>query len=268
MKNEIKVIAVHNGVFHADDVAAVALAKMLINANIKVVRSRNLEELQAADLVVDVGETSFDHHGIRAETCGECWPGIRHCGVTLLAEHFGWMKNPALRRVLCATAAHDNAQERPASLRLAGALDFVRFLNPTWGQGEDEDACFEYAVRLATDILENVIAEGDAELAAASKVEQLRKDALAGATILEIPAGLPGWKAALASTDAKFVIYESKGSWYLQAVPPPEDLRAQKISIVDPLKGATFIFCHASGYLAAWRDRAEALAAAHDLLQR
>ncbi|MHC1747151.1 MAG: MYG1 family protein [Cellulosilyticaceae bacterium] len=57
----MKKMAVHNGVFHADDVFCVALMQS-IEENLKVVRTRDEAILATCDLVADVGNGSYDHH--------------------------------------------------------------------------------------------------------------------------------------------------------------------------------------------------------------
>jgi uncharacterized UPF0160 family protein len=54
MTEHAPVIATHNSNFHADDVFAVAALKQLY-PSAKVIRTRNLDELDQADIVLDVG---------------------------------------------------------------------------------------------------------------------------------------------------------------------------------------------------------------------
>ncbi|MEC8423725.1 MAG: MYG1 family protein, partial [Myxococcota bacterium] len=61
-------IATHSGPFHADDVLAVALLRTFVDADATVVRTRDLDRIADADVVVDVGGIydpdagRFDHH--------------------------------------------------------------------------------------------------------------------------------------------------------------------------------------------------------------
>lgn len=63
-----KIVAVHSGNFHPDDVFSVALLSILNNNKIKVIRTREVEEYSKADFVVDIGfeydpiRKKFDHH--------------------------------------------------------------------------------------------------------------------------------------------------------------------------------------------------------------
>lgn len=64
--NEKKIVT-HNGNFHADDVFSIAALKSIFTS-IKLIRTRDVELIAKADIVVDVGgehdaETDrFDHH--------------------------------------------------------------------------------------------------------------------------------------------------------------------------------------------------------------
>ena len=66
----LKTIVTHDGVFHADEVFATALIKLVAkssNNQIEVIRSRNPKMLQEhlaleTSIVIDVGNSEFDHH--------------------------------------------------------------------------------------------------------------------------------------------------------------------------------------------------------------
>lgn len=71
MKNT-KIIT-HNGVFHADEVFAVAILERFIGGNTEIIRTRDKSIIEVAknnvnDFVIDVGEAynadsnNFDHH--------------------------------------------------------------------------------------------------------------------------------------------------------------------------------------------------------------
>ena len=85
------IIATHNGKFHADDVFGVALLTQLF-PDAQVVRSRDKEVLDGADIVLDVGGTydaaarRFDHHQL---TSGARPSGILYSAFGLLWQHYG-----------------------------------------------------------------------------------------------------------------------------------------------------------------------------------
>ena len=92
MKNKKLCIAVHDGVFHADDVFAVAILK-IINEDIEIIRTRDDEVLATADMRLDVGgrynpETGdYDHHLVQG--AGERKNGIPYASCGLIWKHFG-----------------------------------------------------------------------------------------------------------------------------------------------------------------------------------
>ena len=87
MKNlsSCKRIAVHDGVFHADDVLCVALTS-ICNPKVEVIRTRSNELLATCDLVADVGRGKYDHHQKDVLRHPE---GFLYSGCGLLWEDFG-----------------------------------------------------------------------------------------------------------------------------------------------------------------------------------
>ncbi|MEG2301963.1 MAG: MYG1 family protein [Niameybacter sp.] len=81
----IKKMAVHNGVFHSDEVFGVAMMKGLY-PGIEVVRTRKEEVLATCDVVADVGEGRYDHHQMDKELRED---GIPYCAFGLLWRDFG-----------------------------------------------------------------------------------------------------------------------------------------------------------------------------------
>lgn len=83
-------IVTHNGVFHADEVFAVAVVQYL-NKDAYVVRSRDPEEIELADIVIDVGGVYdaergfFDHH----QRGGVIMSGRSYSAVGLVWKHYG-----------------------------------------------------------------------------------------------------------------------------------------------------------------------------------
>lgn len=67
IENKSPVVCTHDNVFHADEVLAIAIVR-LINPNVTIIRTRNEDVLQSADFRIDIGgkydpETGdFDHH--------------------------------------------------------------------------------------------------------------------------------------------------------------------------------------------------------------
>lgn len=86
-------VVTHNGRFHPDDVFAVATLQLVFQKshNIKIIRTRESEIIQKADIVVDVGgeydesENKFDHHQIGGA-------GVRDNGIPYASFGLVWKK--------------------------------------------------------------------------------------------------------------------------------------------------------------------------------
>jgi len=87
-----KTIATHNGSFHADDVFSIAAFK-LIDPSFTLVRTRDLELIAKADIVIDVGgeydadRNRFDHH--QRGGAGERENGIPYSSFGLIWQKYG-----------------------------------------------------------------------------------------------------------------------------------------------------------------------------------
>jgi len=91
----MKTIAVHSGKFHADDVFAAAILK-LIYPELKVIRTRNPEKLKDVDARVDVGgvydpkKMNYDHHQQGDGKFSEKKKnGIPYAAAGLIWKHYG-----------------------------------------------------------------------------------------------------------------------------------------------------------------------------------
>ena len=57
------VIGTHNGVFHSDEVVAVAILCLYhSDKNIRIIRTRDMKVLAQCNICVDVGGGEYDHH--------------------------------------------------------------------------------------------------------------------------------------------------------------------------------------------------------------
>ena len=91
-KVKLSTVAVHDGTFHADDVFALAILK-LVEPKIKIIRTREVDILKKVDIRVDVGRTynpktgDFDHH--QKEFTNKRPNNIPYASAGLIWQHFG-----------------------------------------------------------------------------------------------------------------------------------------------------------------------------------
>lgn len=157
-------VAVHNGVFHADDVYSIALLRELAkvcNFDLKVIRTRDKDVLASADMRVDVGmkyseETlDFDHHQNDASLLQE--EGVKHAAFGLLCkwcltkEFLGIFKP----KYVLGLEHQDNTggtHEKYASIG-----HFIHAFLPSYEEDVTFDEMFDEAVAVASTILQRCI---------------------------------------------------------------------------------------------------------------
>lgn len=220
-------ITVHDGTFHADDVAAVALIELLCSstgsAQPRIIRTR--DESKFEGLIVDVGEGLFDHHGKQAGTDDD---GVPYSGVSRVWE---WLiRNNDLefsrphqlfkQRVLDPLSKIDNGQALDSGE--VSLFTFVPVFNPGYGDEDKLEQAFSNAVRVAREIIlgawQKCQADARGEEALAAVVEEAKTK-----YVVDVPVGLDSlWPRALSETKAVFVIISAPdGTHYVQCVPEP-----------------------------------------------
>lgn len=84
------IIATHDGTFHADETTACAILTYLFE-NHSIIRSRDEEELEKADIIIDVSQKNddkhFDHHSKEFTLCRE--NGVKYATAGLMWKKFG-----------------------------------------------------------------------------------------------------------------------------------------------------------------------------------
>jgi uncharacterized UPF0160 family protein len=90
--NKMKIVATHDGSFHADEVFAIAILKM-VYPKIKIIRTRDPKEYSKANYLVDIGlkynpkKGYFDHH--QKEGAGKRKNQVPYSSAGLVWKHFG-----------------------------------------------------------------------------------------------------------------------------------------------------------------------------------
>jgi uncharacterized UPF0160 family protein len=88
-----KILVTHNGTFHTDDLFATATLSILLNGNIKVIRTRDPKIIESADYVYDVGgenipeKNRFDHH--QKGGAGKREDGVPYAAFGLVWKTYG-----------------------------------------------------------------------------------------------------------------------------------------------------------------------------------
>jgi uncharacterized UPF0160 family protein len=289
-------VATHPGNFHADDVFAIAALRLAAARDgeaVEVVRTRDAAAQAAADARVDVGGRDdpatgdFDHH--QKGGAGERANGIRYASFGLVWRHVGARLTGSDEaaasideRLVQGVDANDTGQTIMESLvdgvRPMTVSGIIAALNPAWDEDltpEEEDARFEEAVALATQVLERQLAGS----AAFHRARQLVVDAIGRAEdprLIELDRNMP-WRETVVegAPEALLVLYPKSDGWAMQAVPVQAgsfDNRLDLPSAWAGLSGAELaaatgvddaIFAHAAGFYASAGSREGIIALAN-----
>jgi uncharacterized UPF0160 family protein len=270
-------IATHSGNFHADDVFAVAVLK-LIYPEAEVVRTRDQEIIQSADLVVDVGgvyepeKGRFDHHqegggGIRPN-------GIPYASFGLVWKEYGeklsGSKEAALiieEKLVMPVDGPDNGVSISKSLYDGvSEYDISDFLQSYQDYSNNDESYFYQTflmvVEIASRLLEREIAKAHNKIEAISKVNEALERSEDG-RIVVLEETLP-WKSVLIPLPQVLFVVGPRpdGRWGVMAVPKSFDGFELKKSLPESWGGKTdqelvditgvqdAVFCHRALFMA------------------
>lgn len=286
-------VATHNGTFHADDCFAYAILKAAHAGEVTLVRSRDLEVLDKADVVFDVGgscdpaEGRYDHHmrdkplrdnGEPFSSAGLVWRDYGIRAVKALAPAATDAEAAEVAAMLdCGLIRDIDLMDNGAMTPTPGHFSTVlEAFNPSFAEpGRDENEAFAEAAALAKAVLARAIARAHAAVLAAETVAAAAR-AAEDTRIIVLDTRVP-WEDAvfdLGLTSALYVVRPAGKQWTVSAVPPertsfaqrkplPEawgGLRDEDFARVSGVPDATF--CHPARFVcgATSRDGAVALA--------
>lgn len=223
-------VVTHNGNFHADDVFSVAALRSIF-PSFKLIRTRDLDIIAKADIVLDVGgeynpDTGrFDHHqrggagersnGIPFSSFGLIWQkyGVEICqGNQEVAKSIDSGLVSTIDAIDC---GHVEGVATGISLSQT-----ISMFNPTWQEDSHFDECFDEAVEFASRVLARFIASANGGISAKGIVAKAIENA-EDPRVIVLEKYTP-WKTTVhnLSEDALYVVYPSQtGQWRIQTVP-------------------------------------------------
>ncbi len=268
-----KTIATHNGNFHADDVFSVAALKQ-IYPSFNLIRTRDLELINKADIVIDVGGEydadagRFDHH--QRGGAGERENGIPYSSFGLIWQKYGLticegnqeVANSVDAGLVSTIDAIDCGHVEGVSKGISLSQTISMF-NPTWQEDGNFDSCFDEAVDFASLVLSRFIATANGGISAKEIVAKAIADA-EDPRVIVLDKYTP-WKRTVhaLSEVALYMVYPSpSGQWRIQTVPVEPGSFEDRKPLPKPwaglsdnaLKDATGIddamFCHNGLFIA------------------
>lgn len=292
------VVATHDGVFHADDVCAVA-ALMLVYPDATVIRTRDAARLASADIVVDVGGAydaehgRYDHHqkgraggrenGVLYSAFGLVW---RHYAVRVMAslgvpeEHLDAVGQAVDRGLVQPIDATDNGQDLyeggkavfPGVAEVALSSVLSGF-NPSWHvANKDFDGAFGRAVEFAQAILRNAVLSALGEAMAKAVVRPAIHQSDDGPVVVLDQFAPWGDQVRDEAPAALFCVFPSEtGTWMVQAVNAKAGTFESRRLLPESwagLRDGAFsahvgledgVFCHPGRFICGAKSKASAL---------
>lgn len=246
----------HGGIFHADDVFASALLRIL-NPDIVILRGNVVPE-GFDGILYDIGFGKFDHHqtdrlfrqnGIPYAAFGLLW---KEFGCLLLTEEDARSFDKEFVQQIDLS---DNTGE------YCEVSQIIYDFNPLWDEEITLKERFWDAVDFAQTILNNRIRQIQARRKAKSMVMKFMEEQEGPILIMD---QFYPWKDVVCASNKLYVIYPSARSGYMiQAVPQSPEVITLKKAFPVEWRGktpkelqeatgiSTFSFCHLSGFICA-----------------
>ena len=225
-------VTVHGGCFHGDDVACVALLK-LVHKEVKVLRKFKVDDTETSDYVLDIGRVDkvtenqvfLDHH-----QGPELMEGteIKQCAFSKLIERMidpsdKLFKKHLYNDLVLPVSAQDNGQNYAEFGLVPSPLTFVNAMGLSWKDDQKlNDNRFNEVVDIAIVVIKNIIKNIEDKIEAIDEISAAIKKV--EGCVLVLDRYLP-WTDTIIEYNAgdpkiKLIIYPSnRGGFNVQVVP-------------------------------------------------
>ena len=259
----VKIINVHPGIFHADDVMTVALIQT-VYPDAEVVRKDPEESTvdnvigQDEIIVADIGYGRYDHHQVDAKRRED---GNKRAACGLVFEE--------LRDKIFKTKEEADKFERDFIIPIEDSDNgaarsplspLISYMNPEWDSDEDIGEAFNNAVEIMKGIVSRAVRREASVIHAKEIVMDIYHKNPGEVVVL--PENMPC--ECLIESDAKFIVYPNKrGEGYcVEAIPVRYGTFTNKELLPESWleqKPAGCFFVHAKRFLAVFDTKEHAL---------
>jgi uncharacterized UPF0160 family protein len=281
------VVVTHPGVFHTDEIAALA-ALVLLFPDFQIIRTRETQKISLGDFVIDVGgiydpqTNRFDHHqkggagtrenGVPYASFGLVWWkfGEQICHAVLGNTHqidFSQVAKLVEESLVMGVDARDNGVKTHMGLNHASPYtvsDMISAFNPTWYSDQDFETGFYQAIEIFKHVLINEIRSKAGSVLAEFQVSEYLEEQK-DQKVLVFDKYLP-WSNIVPykAPKALYVIFpDQSGTWRIQATskgvgkdsfelkaPFPANWCGANLQELQVLTGVEdVIFCHNGGFI-------------------
>ncbi len=283
-------VATHDGNFHADDVFAIAVLKLVYKNKLEVIRTRDPKIYNACDLRVDVGARydpqtgNYDHH--QTDGFGKRPNGIPYAAFGLIWKQFGLSIcggdesfSKIDRALVQGIDSADNGiltdrggEKNSENLSPYIIVRFIAKLRPCWSEKQDYDKAFGKAVNFAVMVLRREIAH----FSAAFKASDIVRAAIASAQdsrVIFLDRWCPyQYTIQCEGPEALFVIFHNRadGQWRVSSIATDRNFNYRKLlpakwagktgeelSQITGVKDV--IFCHRNLFVAGAKTKQAAM---------
>lgn len=278
MENSIKIVT-HDGHFHADEVFAVATLLLFLNdKSVEIIRSRDLNVINSADYVVDVGgvhdiiANRFDHHQVGGGGTRE--NGIPYASFGLVWGHFGELLCGDLevstridRKLVqpidaidCGVSLMDSKIDNVIFYEIC---EFVEAFWPSWKESEEKiNDTFDELVTIAKKLLTREIVKNKNKLEAKAIVEKFYIES-SDKRLIVLDRSYPATEFLSKFSEPLFIVApRDDGKWMIKAVRNDESsfknrkdlpkswagMRDSEFEKISGVPGS--VFCHTGRFMA------------------
>ena len=272
---------VHGGCFHADDVACIALLKLIHN-EVNVVRKFKVDvDTETADYVLDIGrmdkvtnsQVFLDHHQGPELINGT---QVKHCAFSKLVERMLDADDVVFRKhlfnaLVLPVSAQDNGQNGAELGLMPSPLTFVNAMGLSWKDDQKlSDQRFNEVVDMAMVVIKNIIKNVKDKVEAINEVTYAISRAEGG--VMNLSRFLP-WTDSVIEHNGedpkvKLVTYPSnRGGYNIQVVPKRSGSFESWLKIPESIVAFEGCTGQAHGAFAFFDTMENAVAAAKQLVK-
>lgn len=282
----------HSGTMHADEVFSTAFLDLL-NENIKVYRTTDIEDEDRNKFIYDIGKKEFDHHQEDAKIRDN---GIKYCSFGLVFEKYGkeYLKKLNIENIdevydeivkdfVEQIDAIDNGMfpKIDAKYKVTTLSDVIKLFNPGYKSNENESSCFKRAVEVAKIILQEEIINVTGKIIAKKLVLDKIKETTKNYIILD--EYMPYEDTLLNCEEANniyFVLYPStRGGYCIKTIPKSKDDKSSRMEIPKEWAGKSdeelvniskikdLTFCHSGRFLISGKTKESIIEAVETVIE-